>query len=101
MANASNAYFGTNQTLDKWHQFTDLDGSLIFQHKDNFGLMVKVTPDMFKKTASEFKQKDVTYGKDEPTRRAEHTDQYERVGAGYPVRKLKDVSSNPFESFFR
>lgn len=101
LANASSAYFGSNQPLDKWHQFTDLDGTLIFQHKDNFALMEKVTPDMFKKTASEFKQQDVTYGKDEPSRRTEHADQYERVGAGYPVRKLKDVSSNPFESFFR
>ncbi|MDH1220969.1 hypothetical protein [Aeromonas caviae] len=101
LANASSAYFGSNQPLDKWHQFTDMDGTLIFQHKDNFGLMVQVTPDMFKKTASEFKQQDVTYGKDEPSRRTEHADQYERVGAGYPVRKLKEVSSNPFESFFR
>lgn len=101
LTNASNAYFGSNQPLDKWHQFTDMDGTLIFQHKDHFGLMVQVTPDMFKKTASEFKQQDVAYGKDEPSRRTEHADQYERVGAGYPVRKLKNVSSNPFESFFR
>ncbi len=97
---ASHAYFGTNQPLDKWQQFTDMDGTVIFQHKDRFDLMMQITPEMFKKTASEFKQKDVTYGKDEPTRRADHAEMYEQVGAGYPVRKLKGAE-NPLKDFFR
>lgn len=89
LANASSAYFGTNQPLSNWQQFTSLDGTLIFRHIDRPALMVPVTTDQFKRTASEFKQKDVTYGKDEPTRRTEHREMYRSVGAGYPVRTIK------------
>lgn len=97
---ASHAYFGANQPLDKWQQFTDMDGTVIFQHKDRFDLMMQITPEMFKKTASEFKLKDVAYGKDESTRRTDHAEMYEQVGAGYPVRKLKGAE-NLLKDFFR
>lgn len=83
---ASVSYFGTNQDLSKWTQYGDNGGTVLFQHKEALGLLIAVTPDMFKKTAREFKQKDVTYGKPEDLRRVDHPDRYHTVGAGYPIR---------------